>query len=205
MGTHIHKAVLEGKDFSPFVLDPAMVAPDAAKPKATKAWKDAIAGHEDDYITPDELKTCHEIADAAWAHPIAGDLLARCVAKEQSGFFELEGQLCKIRPDGRGPGFVFDLKTTDDVRTFDRKIRDHNLALQLEMQRIGADIIEGVKNHENYWIVIERDAPYSVRVCRPSEQRSSDGTRDLLSALRDWANYISGFWSGGRYDSIDDI
>lgn len=203
MGTHIHSAILEGKDFKPFVIDPAVVCPDAKSPRSTKAFKELAELHPN-YIMPDELETCYAIAEAVWSHPIAGDLLSRATHKEQSGFFELAGSMCKIRPDGRGPGFVFDLKTTDDVRFFERKIRDHDLALQLEMQRIGCEIIEGVP-HENYWIVVERDAPYSVRVCRPDEGCRARGTRDLLSSIDEWSKYLSGFYSGGKYDSIEDI
>lgn len=122
LGTLAHALILEPDTEHRFVaLDPASVGrkadgTTADNPKATKAWREAVAEHEAAGRTVVEAtiwQAAHRMADAVLSHLIAGPLMTGDGVNEQSLFWRDDaGVQHRARPDRRIPGALLDLKTT---------------------------------------------------------------------------------------------
>jgi len=71
-----------------------------------------------------------ECASSVMSTPHAKDLIDLS-EKEKWIDFELDGYTCKSKIDGYGEGFVYDLKTTSDIYSFDKVIKEYHYHTQL--------------------------------------------------------------------------
>jgi hypothetical protein len=85
---------------------------------------------------------------------------------EQS-FYALDpvtGVPIKARPDIIKPGLIVDLKTTSNMRYFEKDIFKYGYHVQAGFYSLVTEIVTGVKTKEFKFVVQEKCAPYGVRV-----------------------------------------
>lgn len=122
LGTAVHTAALEPEIFAKrYVLEPLDVAPGNAKPRATKAYKDAVADIEQggfSVLRRETMETVQAMAAAVHAHPHAAKLLKRAPEHEVTMLWDRDGRRCRGRADLLGDGVIGDLKTTRSLKDF---------------------------------------------------------------------------------------
>ncbi len=106
----------------------------------TNAYKDAMAEMEaaepnKRWLPPADYNMCMDVAGSAREHPLLMEMLYHPASKvEHTGFFEVEGTACKVRPDlyNSENGMVLDLKTTLDAseKGFAKSVRQFGYAFQ---------------------------------------------------------------------------
>jgi hypothetical protein len=141
-GTLFHTVVLEPENLGEYVaLDAEKIGvkadgTPAQNPTMTTAWKRAVAEAEADgkrVIAQQDLDRAYAMRDAIQRHATAARLLADAVTREESAFWiDENGVKHKARFDGRGPGFILDLKSTSaKPGTFSlrRAVRDYGYHL----------------------------------------------------------------------------
>ena len=122
LGTALHAAVLEPDVFArQYVLEPLHVAPDNAKPRATKAYRDAVADITQGgfiVLRQETFDTVKAMAAAVLAHPAAAGLLAKAPERELTMIWNRDGRICRGRADMLGDGVLGDIKTTRSLKDF---------------------------------------------------------------------------------------
>lgn len=123
-GAALHTAVLEPDLFDELYVeepDPAKVAPDYQKPRATKAFKEAVRSLEASgrtVLRKEVLEEVRAMAAMIHGHKHAAKLLAKAEEREASIAWSHEGRLCRSRPDILGKRFVVNVKTTRSIERF---------------------------------------------------------------------------------------
>lgn len=171
LGTAVHVAVLEPELFEKaYVLEPLDVAADNVKPRATKAYKEAVAELEQGGRTVLRKETMEQVramAAAVHDHVEAAALLKRCPERELTMLWNI-GRPCRGRLDmlgetarGRAVG---DLKTTRSLKDFSpwavTRFGYHRQAAWYEEGLRALD--RGVDHY--YLLAVESDPPYDVGV-----------------------------------------
>ena len=137
-GGMIHSAVLEPNlTDTEYGCKPAEI--DGNSPR-TNAYKEAFAQMEDAnpgkrWLPPSDYNMCMDVAASVLQHPLAKNLLYDASSLiEHTGFFEIEGTPCKVRPDlyNKDSGIVLDLKTTIDAseKGFAKSVRQYGYLFQ---------------------------------------------------------------------------
>ena len=170
LGDALHAAILEPRRFArEFVLepDPAEVAPGNVKPRATKAYRDAVAEIEAAGVAVlrlDAWASIQLMKTAIESHPLAAKALERAPERELAMLWDRDGRPCRGRLDAAGDRLVIDLKTTRSLRDFSpfavTKYGYHRQAAWYVdgAHRLGRDV-------EHYLaIAVENSAPYDVGV-----------------------------------------
>lgn len=121
-GTALHAAVLEPERFvRDFAIEPDIDAIGGAKPRATNAYKDAVAALEADgktVLKVDEMAKVLGMRESIAAHPHAAALLQRAPEREVTGIWTRGDRVCRARFDMLGDGVIGDLKTTRKLKDF---------------------------------------------------------------------------------------
>lgn len=168
LGTALHTAVLEPDLFqNRYVCEPLDVAPLNAKPRATNAYKDAVAELEKDghiVLREDVMAKVRAMANAVRGHTHARRLLERATDRELTMVWERDGHLCRGRADLLGPGLMADLKTTRNLRDFSPwAITKLGYFRQAGWYWDGAAQLERALQYF-YFIAVESLPPYDVGV-----------------------------------------
>jgi exodeoxyribonuclease VIII len=175
LGTALHAAVLEPDLFEKrFVLEPLEVAAGNAKPRATKAYKDAVADIEQGGFTvlrTDVMEKVRAMALSIAAHTQVGRLLPKARERELTMLWwgwphgkTGKPRLCRGRADLLGEGWVADIKTTRSLRDFSpyEMTRDgyhRKAAWYIDgLSRLGREITRF------YFIAVESAPPHDVGV-----------------------------------------
>ena len=168
-GGMIHSAVLE-----PHLTDteygckPAEI--DGNSPR-TNAYKEAFAEMEDAnpgkrWLPPSDYVMCMDVAASVLQHPIAKNLLYDAGSLiEHTGFFEVEGTPCKVRPDlyNKDSGIVLDLKTTIDAseKGFAKSVRQYGYLFQAAWYMTALRQM-GERPKQFVFLVVEKTAPFAT-------------------------------------------
>jgi hypothetical protein len=168
-GGMIHSAVLE-----PHLTDteygckPAEI--DGNSPR-TNAYKEAFAEMEDAnpgkrWLPPSDYVMCMDVAASVLQHPIAKNLLYDAGSLiEHTGFFEVEGTPCKVRPDlyNKDSGIVLDLKTTIDAseKGFAKSVRQYGYLFQAAWYMTALRAM-GERPKQFVFLVVEKSEPYAT-------------------------------------------
>lgn len=170
LGTALHMAVLEPERFAQtYVLepDPISVAPGMAKPRATKAYKDAVANLEAtgrQVLRAETFDHVRGMAASIEHHAHAAKILARLPERELTLVWERNGRLCRGRADALGDGAVADLKTTRSLKDFSPwTVTKYAYHVQAGHYGDGVQILGRAVKHR-FFIVVESSAPYDVGV-----------------------------------------
>lgn len=122
LGTALHMAILEPELFTRrYVMEPNLEEIGGAKPRATNAYKDAVAQLQKSgriVITGEGMSKVISMRDAIDAHPHAAALLKRCPEREVTALWDRDGRLCRARFDMLGPGISGNIKTTRKLKDF---------------------------------------------------------------------------------------
>ena len=168
-GSLIHTAALE-----PALVDvefgckPSEIDGNSSR---TKAYKDAIAEMEaaepnKRWLPEADYNMCMEVAASARQHPLLMEMLYHPASKvEHTGFFEVEGTPCKVRPDlyNSETGMVLDLKTTLDAseKGFAKSVRQFGYAFQAAFYMTGLRAM-GERPKQFVFLVVEKSEPYAT-------------------------------------------
>lgn len=162
LGRAAHTAVLEPNQFeSRYYLGDDIR-------RGTKAWaalEIAAAGRE--VLKPQDWDLAMRIRDAVWKHPLASAILGSGGRTETSGFWtdQATGELCKFRPDYHDAGqrIAADLKTTTDMRSFQRTAAEYGLHIQQAWYETGFEALDAMLDNW-FFVIIEKEPPYLVGV-----------------------------------------
>lgn len=123
LGSAVHVAALEPQRFEQVYAgepDPARIG--GAKPRATKAYRDAVGDIEASgriVLKNDAMTSVIRMALAVREHPHAAALLRRATEREVTVIWEREdGRRCRGRLDILGDDIAGDLKTTRSLKDF---------------------------------------------------------------------------------------
>jgi hypothetical protein len=189
-GTALHLAVLEPELFSSLYTrepDPAVIAPENAKPRATKAYKDACAVLEAEGLTilkEEEWARVEGMAAAVRTHPHAKRVLERGAEREVTGLWRREGRLCRGRFDVLGDGILADLKTTRSLRDFSPwTITKRGYHRQMAWYRAGLSEL-GRPVKAVFLVAVESVAPYDVGVFVMDDATLNVGEDECAGLIR---------------------
>lgn len=130
LGVAVHCAVLEPESFvRRYSVEPELelVAPGASKPRATKAYRDAVEEIESDgyqVLKEDVMRAVQGMARSVLAHPHAAAVLQKAPEREVTAIWERGRGApdltlpCRGRLDALGDRVAADLKTTRSLRNF---------------------------------------------------------------------------------------
>jgi hypothetical protein len=167
-GTALHTAVLEPDLFAErYASEPDIDAIGGAKPRATNAYKEAVAELEASGRSVLKNGIAAEIramAVSVLSHPHAYKVLTKSPERETTAFWERDGRLCRGRFDALGDGLLADLKTTRSLRSFS-PFAITNLGYYRQagwyvdgLRRLGRDI------KHMFFVAVESVPPYDVGV-----------------------------------------
>ncbi len=168
LGTALHTAVLEPDLFqNRYAPEPLEVAAGNVKPRATKAYKDAVADIEQGgfiVLRDDAMAKVRAMAAAIRVHADVARLLKVAPEREVTMLWEREGRLCRGRADLLGNGVMADIKTTRSLKDFSPWA-----VTKLGYFRQGAWYWDGAAKLGRpieffYFIVVESSPPHDVAV-----------------------------------------
>lgn len=111
------------------------------------------------------------------------------------------GLFIKARPDIYKPGVIVDLKTTANVRYFDKDLFKFGYHIQAGFYAMVTEIVTGVKIREFKFIVQEKAAPYGIKVFKLNHNDLAfckEKARELL-------NRVSVCMKEDKFPAYDDI
>ena len=221
MGTAIHSAVLEPKDFEAnYVQKPEGMS---FATKEGKAWKAALPD-ELKILTTDEYHAATNIASIAMKNKKFSSLVNNPLAEaEKSLFFSFiikneseEGAEieCKIRPDlsvlpcNEYPnGIIIDVKSTEDARSleFGRSIMKYQMLIQAAFYVDGFQAVYETESAPEFaWFAFEKLPPYANKLYFATEAMLDYGREEYKRLL---AVYVecdkSGVWPAYGDDPED--
>ncbi len=168
--------------------DPAVLAPDAKSPRATNAYKAAVAEFADaglSVLKAEEWTAAKAIAAAFYEHPRIAHLLHEKLGTETTLVWQRDGILCKGRFDFYGDGWIGDLKTTRDIGGFSPwEITKWRIYRQMAWYRGGA-IANDLTVDACYLAVVDSAPPHETALLAmdPAAMDAGDAECARLVAL----------------------
>ena len=168
-GSMTHSAALEPDRVDiEFGCKPAEIGGNSPR---TKAYKEAFAEMEaaepqKRWLPESDYNMCMEVAASARQHPLLLEMLYHHASLiEHTGFFNIEGTPCKVRPDlyNSETGMVLDLKTTIDAspEEFTYSVRKYGYLFQAAFYMTGLRAM-GERPKQFVFLVVEKSAPYAT-------------------------------------------
>jgi len=204
LGRALHCAVLEPARFqAEYRMKTANGATKEGKAEAAAAAESGI-----ELMTRANWAAVTGMADAVRSHPAGAALLAEGNAEVSLLWTDHEtGLRCKARVDWLAPGFVVDLKTTEDSspNSFARSIANYRYHVQQAHYRDGLDAL-GIGNDAFFFIAVEKAPPYPVGCYCITEAAEQVGFRLRRRGLLAWESCIdSGVWPAWRSPTIETL
>lgn len=194
LGTAVHCMVLEPSEF----LNRYFVG--RSYDLRTKAGKEAkeedmLQAEGKILISLDQHENISMLANSIMAHPIAKELLSEGQA-EMSVFQEFDGLKLKVRPDWINveKGYIVDVKTTSDFKTFETSILNYNYHVQEQLYKQVCEL-EFDKPFDFYFLVVSTQSiggRYPVEVRKLDNIAQAYGKERLNIALDAFKNWIDG-------------
>ena len=199
LGTLVHRRVLEPEEYEKTVhVWPAR--------RAGQAWKDFQEQHSTgDIITATESDKIEAISASIKTHRMALHLLQQCHEFEMEVRFSHEGVPHRGFIDARGPGFIIDLKITQNVnaRDLQRMIYERRYYMQAAIYMQGLSAM-GYDVDDAYIIAVQSQRPFQVTCVRLPGHYIVRGHTEwmrLLDMWKSWDGYPS--HSHGTEDIIE--
>lgn len=191
-GTAAHCAVLEPQHFtSRFVRGP--------EDRRGSKWKDALeaAPLGCEVLTASDYDDAEALAERALGNSDV-QALVKGAQVEVSAFCEIDGVMCKARPDAVNAGVLIDLKTTTDasIHAFRHTVHRFGYHVQDAWYRdVWASA--GGAGDGFVFIAVESKPPFAIRVFELESQAIEDGRRIALASLAVYRDCLrSGVWPG---------
>lgn len=205
-------ALLQGRLLHALLLEPYSVATQFAvftgavrRGNAWETFQKENAGK--DIVTMAELETAVAQRDALLKNPLVRGALSESM-REASAFWtdDETGVACKARFDvvcprdgGTVGGIAYEIKTTHDISTesFTRDAFKYGYYRQAAWYLYGLNAATG-RNYPDFgFIVVEKSAPYGVRVFRLSNEAIDRGYEENMANLRLYKScQETGQWPG---------
>jgi uncharacterized small protein (DUF1192 family) len=171
-GTSAHLALLEPDKFAERV---ALIDAEDYRTKAAKEARDAAYAADKVPLLAHLMPQIQAIRDAFDRHGIARDAFKDGHAERSFFWIDAEFNIpCKARPDfvRRGNRYIADLKTTEIARpdAFERRAYELGYFQRAAWYLEGVEAVEGVRPKEFWLVVIERDPPHALTVCKIDER-----------------------------------
>jgi len=213
-GRAVHVAILEPERFGDLFVSEPELDPERANPRATKAYKEAVAALEatgKDVLRAPDKEAITAMKAAALAHPKLRKVIETTGTAELSLVWDdpATGVRCKGRLDWHTPthagGAILDLKTTEDASpgVFERTIYRYGYHRQGALYLRAARELDLPSRH--YTIAaLEKQRPYGVMLYRLLDEAIQLGETQLDFALPRWAECErTGQWPGYTDDVVD--
>ncbi len=179
-GRALHAAVLTPAAYKrEFVVAPAVDKRTKAGREEYAAWKERLPEGVEE-ITPEDAETIADMVKSIKSNPDAIQLLKR-TSREVPLFWKdkKSGLKCKCRVDALGEDAIIDIKTTNDIMSFERDAEAYGYHVQAAHYLQGVQAKRG-KLLDWYFIAVEKKAPYGVKVLR-----ATSGFLDYGEFVRD--------------------
>ena len=202
IGSAFHAATLEpGKFDDEFAVKPQEI--DGQGPR-TKHYKEAFEMMQKNepnksWLAPSDYDLVMDMAASALDHPILRTNMAeRDTIIEGTGFFEMEGAKCKVRPDlyNSGAGVVIDLKSTQDAseKGFKKSVRQFGYTFQACWYMHALRLI-GEKPKQFIFLAVEKSEPHLTAAYTLSATDIDKQMANMEKACKLWATCeSSGVW-----------
>ena len=202
IGSGFHSATLEpGKFDDEVAVKPQEI--DGQGPR-TKHYREAFEIMQKNepnksWLAPTDYDLVMDMAGAALDHPLLKTHLAeRNTIIEGTGYFEMEGAKCKVRPDiyNPGAGVVIDLKSTQDAskKGFEKSVRQFGYAFQACWYMHALRLI-GAKPKQFIFLAVEKTEPYLTAAYTLSASDVDKQMPQMERACKLWAVCeSSGIW-----------
>ncbi|QBF27187.1 exodeoxyribonuclease VIII [Pseudomonas tructae] len=204
VGDATHAFLLEPERYArEFAVGPANSPRNTTAGK--KNWADFEAGLTDQRVLmPDEGRKIALMRESAMAHPHARWLLEAAGDVEASIYWQDPEQdvLCRCRPDKLIPefGWVLDVKTTADMKKFERSIYDYRYHVQDPFYSDGYAAHFGEQPQAFVFLVVSTSiecGKYPVRLFVLDAEAKAVGREAYKRNLSTYADCLrSGEWSG---------
>ena len=161
-GRALHAALLTPKAYK---KDFAVAPTGDKRTKEYKAWKATLPEGSEE-ITPDDAQTVAEMVKSIRHDKEAMDLL-RGTKREVPIFWDDKeiGIRCKCKIDALGKDAIVDLKSTDDIMSFERDAYNYGYHVQAAHYLRGVEAKTG-KLLDWYFIAVEKKPPYGIKVIK---------------------------------------
>ena len=204
IGSGFHTATLEPEKLDDeFAVKPSEI--DGQGPR-TKHYKEAFelmqkSEPDKQWLAPADYDLILEMAGSALENPVLRHYMADIdKVVEGTGYFEMEGAKCKVRPDLYipGAGVVIDLKSTQDAsnRGFTKSVRQFGYLFQACWYMHALRLL-GEKPKQFVFIAVEKTAPYATAAYTIKESDINKQFSNMERACQLWAAcQSSGIWPG---------
>lgn len=198
IGSALHKLVLEPDDFgSEFITAPECDRRTKEGKAVYAEFLERSAGKS--LLTAQQMTELTAVSSAVRNDPLAGKLLKS--GKAETSYFwhdEVNGLLCKCRPDYLKGRYCIDLKTTQSARPEDFMKSAYNFRYHVQaywylqgLKACGADAEEFI------FIAVEKDPPYAVCVYAAGEDFLRLGEKEAEKDLETFCRCLeTGNWHG---------
>lgn len=153
------------------------------------------------WLTPSDWDKVIEMSEEAKEHPFLESYLSEPdKIIEGTGFFELMGASCKVRPDYYSPsdGTIIDLKSTTDAspREFKRSVHKYGYAFQAAWYLHGLRLC-GESPKRFIFFAVEKTPPYLTGIYEISNDDVEKYIPMMEQACTKWAKCVeTGVWDG---------
>ena len=202
IGSAFHAATLEpGKFDDEFAVKPSEIDGKSSRTDHYKETFKMMQKNEPNksWLAPSDYDLVMDMAASALDHPILRTNMAeRDTIIEGTGFFEMEGAKCKVRPDlyNPGAGVVIDLKSTQDAseKGFAKSVRQFGYTFQACWYMHALRLI-GEKPKQFIFLAVEKSAPHLTAAYTLSATDIDKQMANMEKACKLWATCeSSGVW-----------
>jgi len=204
IGSGFHTATLEPEKLDDeFAVKPSEIDGQGPRTKHYKESFELMQKSEPDkqWLAPADYDLILEMAGSALENPVLRHYMADIdKVVEGTGYFEMEGAKCKVRPDLYipGAGVVIDLKSTQDAsnRGFTKSVRQFGYLFQACWYMHALRLL-GEKPKQFVFIAVEKTAPYATAAYTIKESDINKQFSNMERACQLWATcQSSGIWPG---------
>ena len=204
IGSGFHTATLEPEKLDDeFAVKPSEIDGQGPRTKHYKESFELMQKSEPDkqWLAPADYDLILEMAGSALDNPVLRHYMADInKVVEGTGYFEMEGAKCKVRPDLYipGAGVVIDLKSTQDAsnRGFTKSVRQFGYLFQACWYMHALRLL-GEKPKQFVFIAVEKTAPYATAAYTIKESDINKQFSNMERACQLWATcQSSGIWPG---------
>ena len=204
IGSGFHTATLEPEKLDDeFAVKPSEIDGQGPRTKHYKESFELMQKSEPDkqWLAPADYDLILEMAGSALENPVLRHYMADInKIVEGTGYFEMEGAKCKVRPDLYipGAGVVIDLKSTQDAsnRGFTKSVRQFGYLFQACWYMHALRLL-GEKPKQFVFIAVEKTAPYATAAYTIKESDINKQFSNMERACQLWAAcQSSGIWPG---------
>ena len=202
LGSAFHTATLEPEKLDEeFAVKPTEIDGKSSRTNHYKEAFEMMQKNEPDkqWLAPADYDLALEMAGSALDNPILKHYMADIdKVVEGTGFFEMEGAKCKVRPDLYipGAGVVIDLKSTQDAspKGFTKSVRQFGYLFQACWYMHALRMV-GLKPKQFIFLAVEKTAPFATAAYTIKESDINKQFGNMERACQIWAAcQSSGIW-----------